>query len=51
MRSIFFAANEFYHLEDRMFSTQIQNQKEEEKGGEEEEEEEGKKEVDVKDRT
>ncbi len=47
MRSMFFAADEFYHLEDRMFSTQIQNQKEEEKG----EEEEGKKEVDVKDRT
>jgi hypothetical protein len=47
MRSIFFAADEFYHLEDRMFSTQIQNQKEEEKG-----EEEGKKEeVDVKDWT
>jgi hypothetical protein len=49
MRNIFFAADEFYHLEDRMFSTQIQNQKEEEKG---EEEEEGKKEeVNVKDRT
>jgi hypothetical protein len=47
MSSIFFAADEFYHLEDRMFSTQIQNQKEEEKG-----EEEGKKEeVDVKDWT